>query len=48
LVGLAFWSGSLWTGIMAIFLFSSCFSAFRAAAQQRREDRERRNEPPLG
>jgi Zn-dependent protease len=48
LVGLAIWSSSLWLGIMAIFLFSSCFSAFRAAAQQRREDRERRDLPPLG
>lgn len=46
LVGLAVWSESLWMGIMAIFLFSSCFSAFRAAADQRRAERERRPFPP--
>ncbi|MBM3874426.1 MAG: peptidase M50 [Verrucomicrobia bacterium] len=47
LVGLAVWSQSLWMGIMAIFLFSSCFSAFRAAADQRRAERERRQAPPF-
>lgn len=47
LVALAVWSGSLWLGIMAVFLFSSCFGAFRAAAQRRREERQLREPPPF-
>ena len=35
LVGLAFWWQSLWTGLMAYFLFTSCLAAFNQARELR-------------
>ncbi len=35
LVGLAVWRQSLWTGLMAFFLFSNCLAAFNRARSMR-------------